>query len=166
MDNPQRYGSDHGDLNIINDCFKERGYEPITREQYQVLQTVLRERNKFLVANLNYDLRKKHTPPLFTQLSIYDFLDNDTASQTRKLTRYFTGDESRLQQCNSRIKDSVRGVDNEHILAVKVMLPLFVSEPTLKKIRINKDTKSTIYTGLDNDLEEKTQTNLSGEVSR
>jgi hypothetical protein len=72
------------------------------------------------------------------QFTIYDFLDDDTTAQTKKLTRYFAGDENRLQQSNSRIKKSVRGVDNEHITAAKVMLPLFVSEPKLKKMRVNR----------------------------
>ncbi len=165
INNPKRYGCDDGDLNIINDCFEERGYELITREQYQALQTVLRERNKFLANNPNYDLRQKHTPPLFTQLSIYDFLDNDTATQTRKLTRYIAGDENRLNQSNSRIKKSVRGVDTEHISAVKVMYSLFHSEPKLKKLRINGDSKHTEYTGVDGDLDEKMETILYDEVA-
>ncbi|WP_415406824.1 hypothetical protein ACLHDG_13815 [Sulfurovum sp. CS9] len=161
--NPQRYGIDNGDLNMVNDYLSSRGWDTLTREQFRAVASIARLRNMFLVDNPDYDLRKKNEVSLFIQLSIYDFLDDDTITQTRKLTKYFAGDESRLLQSNSRIKDSVRGVDNEHITAAKIMLPLFVSSPQLKKIKINKDKTSTTDTGFDNDLEEKTQTKLSDE---
>ncbi len=159
--NPTRYGIDDGDLHLVNDYLTSRGWDTLTREQFRAVGTMIRLRNMFLADHPKQDKRKKHIPSLFTQLSIYDFLDDDTATQTRKLTRYFTGDEHRLNQSNSRIKDSVRGVDNEHITAAKIMLPLFVSAPQLKKIKINKDRTSTTDTGFNDDLKEKTQTNLS-----
>jgi len=158
--NPQRYGKDDGDLNMVNDYFTKQGWQMFTREQFAAIASLIRTRNKFLTANPNYDLRKKHVAPMFVQLSIYDYLDDDTATQTKKLARYFSGDEKRLTQSNSRVKDSVRGVDNEHIAAAKIMLPLFVSEPKLKKMRTNKGKQSTAHTGVDDDLVEKTQTNL------
>lgn len=161
--NPQRYGVDSGDLNIVNDYLSSRDWDILTREQFRAVTTIIRLRNMYLADNPEQDKRKKHTPPLFTQLSIYDFLDQDTAAQTKKLTRYFTGDEDRLNQCNSRIKNSVRGVDNEHITAAKIMLPLFVSSPQLKKTKLTRDGKSTMHTGFDDDLEGKTQTKLSDE---
>ena len=164
--NPKRYGVDDGDLNMVNDFFTSKGWDTFTREQFRAVASITRLRNMFLVDNPNYDLRKKHETSQYMQLSLFDFLDDDTATQTRKLTRYFTGDKNRLQQSNSRIKDSVRGVDNEHITAAKIMLPLFVSTPQLKKIKINKDKKSTTQTGFDDSLEEKRKTKLSDEVSR
>ena len=159
--NPKRYGVDDGDLNMVNDYRTGMGLSMITREELKGITNMVRLRNMFLVANPNYDLRKKNEIALFVQLSIYDFLDGDTVTQTKKLVNYFVGDEYRLNQSNSRIKDSVRGVDNEHITAAKIMLPLFVSSPQLKKIKINKDKTSTTDTGFDDDIEEKTQTNLS-----
>jgi len=163
--NPKRYGSDDGDLNIVNDYFTQQGWEPFTREQFAAIASLIRTRNKFLMDNPNYDLRKKHVSPMFVQLSIYDYLDDDTATQTKKLARYFGVDETRLKQSNSRIKDSVRNVDNERIQTAKDMLPLFVSAPQLKKLRTNKGKASTVHTGVDDDLGEKTQTNLSEEVA-
>lgn len=161
MKNPKRYGIDDGDLNIVNDYLASRGWEIITREQFRAVTSIVRLRNMFLVSNPDYDMRKKNEASQFMQLSLFDFLDDDTVTQTKKLTRYFTGDENRLTQSNSRIKDSVRGVDNEHITAAKVMLPLFVSSPQLKKMKINKDKTRTEHTGFDDDLGEKTQTNLN-----
>ncbi len=161
--NTKRYGIDDGDLNIVNSYFTKQGWELLTREQFRAIASLIRTRNKFLADNPNHDLRKKHETALFVQLSIYDYLDDDTATQTKKLARYFGGNEERLQQSNSRIKDSVRGVDNAHIQATKVMLPLFISAPQLKKMRANKGITSTAHTGVDNDLGEKTQTNLSDE---
>ncbi len=163
INNPQRYGVDDGELNLINDYLTSRGWDILTREQFKAVATILRLRNMFLVDNPNCDLRKKHETSQYLQLSLFDFLDNDTATQTRKLTHYFVGDENRLNKSNSRIKDSVRGVDNDHITTAKIMLPLFVSTPQLKKIKINKNTdkKSTVHTGFNDDLKEKTQTNLN-----
>jgi len=159
--NPKRYGVDDGDLNMVNDYLASRGWDTLTREQFRAVASITRLRNMFLVDNPNYDMRKKYETSQYLQLSLFDFLDDDTAKQTKKLANYFGGDENRLQQSNSRVKNSVRGVDNEHITAAKIMLPLFISSPQLKKIKINKDKTSTIYTGFDDDLKEKTQTNLS-----
>jgi hypothetical protein len=158
---PKRYGKDSGELNLVNDYFASRGWDILTREQFRAVATILRLRNMFLVNNPNYDLRKKNEPSQYLQLSLLDFLDDDTATQTQKLTQYFTGDEDRLNQSNSRIKNSVRGVDNEHIIATKIMLPLFASSPQLKKIKINKDKTNKAYTGFDDNLKEKTKTNLN-----
>ena len=162
--NPERYGTDTGDLHIVNDCLIEFGHDALTREQFKLITSTIRTRNIFLANNLNYDLRKRKAPPLFVQLSIYDFLDNDTATQTRKIVHYFSGGEERLNQSNSRIGKSVRGVDDEHITAVKVLYPLFYSNPQLKKQRINGDTKQIAYTGIDDDFVKKVETKLNDEV--
>ena len=158
--NPQRYGIDDGDLNMVNDYFTKQGWELLTREQFSALASLIRTRNKFLADNPNYDLRKKHETAQYIQLTLFDFLPDDTATQIKKLARYFSRDEKRLEQSNSRTKDGVRGADNEHITAVKLMLPLFVSAPKLNKVRINTDKTSTAYTDVDDDLGEKTQTKL------
>jgi len=160
INNPQRYGIDDGDLNIVNSYFTKQGWELLTREQFRAIASLIRTRNKFLADNPNYDLRKKNETALFVQPTLFDFLDDDTARQIKKLTRYFSRDEKRLELSNSRIKDGVRGVDNAHIQATKVMLPLFISDPILKKMRINTDETSTAHTGVDDNLGEKTQTKL------
>ena len=135
---PKRYGIDDGDLNIVNDYFASMGWQTFTREQFAAIASLIRTRNKFMADNPQLDFRTDNKPSPYVQFTIYDFLDGDTATQTKKLTRYFTGDEKRLQQSVSRIKKSVRGVDTEHITAAKVYLPLFVSEPKLKKMRVNR----------------------------
>jgi len=136
MRNPQRYGSDSGDLNIVNDYFKKHGWDLITREQFAAISTLTRERRKFLENNPNFDLRKKNKPPKFVQLSIYDYLDTDTTLQTKAIVGYLTTDSSSLSQSNDEIKKSIGYVDEDHITATRVMLPLFISEPQLKKVKI------------------------------
>jgi len=160
LDKPTRYGCDDGDINMVNDYLAYRGFEPLTREQFRAITSIVRIRNMFLAANPGYNMRKKKQPPPYVQLSIYDFLDDTTATQTRKLIHYFTGDESRIDQSNSRIRSSVRGVDNEHIIAAKVMLPLFANEPKLKKIRKTPDRENATDTGFDGDLVENSQTSF------
>lgn len=136
MQNPQRYGIDDGDLNIVNDYLKKRGWDLITREQFSAVTSLIRLRNMFLAANPNFDLRKKSKPPKFVQYTIYDYLDDNTARQTKALSRYLAGDEDRLSQSNDEIKKSIGGIDEDHITATRVMLPLFISEPQLKKVKI------------------------------
>ncbi len=165
---PKRYGIDDGDLNIVNDYFTSQGWPTFTREQFAAIASLIRLRNMFLMDNPNYDLRKKKEPPRFLQRTIYDFLDDDTSTQTRNLTRYFAGDEHRLNQSSSRIKKSVRGVDNEHITAVKIMLPLFASNPKLKKIpfvrRQNEAPADSILEGvLICDMETDNSVGVAGE---
>ncbi|KYJ85662.1 hypothetical protein [Sulfurovum riftiae] len=160
LDKPTRYGCDDGDLNMTNDYLAYRGFDTLTREQFRAITSIVRLRNMFLAANPDYDMRKKKQPPLFVQLSIYDFLEDTTATQTRKLIHYFTGDESRIDQSNSRIRSSVRGVDNEHIIAAKVMLPLFASEPKLKKIRKTTDRENATDTDFEDDLAKNSQTSF------
>ena len=135
MRDKQRYGTDDGDLNLINDYLVLIGWDTITREQFRAITTIQRLRNMFLYDNPDCNLRQKHNPACFIQLSIFDYLDDETATQTQKLTAYFAGDKDRVNQTKSRIKKSVRGVNDQHITATKLMLPLLVSNPTLKKIR-------------------------------
>jgi len=164
--NPKRYGKDDGDLNIVNSYFKVQGWALLTREQFAAIASLIRSRNKFLANNPNLDMRSQNKPQPFVQFTIYDFLDDETVTQTKKLTQYFTGDESRVQQSNSRIKKSVRGVDNDHITAAKVMLPLFVSQPKLKKMRVNGRQSESPNNGTSNDvLGDKSETNTSDEVA-
>lgn len=134
--NPSRYGIDNGDLNLINDYFVSQGWEMLTREQHRAIAALIRHRNYFLQTNEGYDLRTKRTAYEHVgQLNIYDFLDEDTASQSKRLIRYWTTDPSRFDQSPSRIKRSVRGVDTEHIVAAKIMFPLLASNPPLKPKR-------------------------------
>jgi len=165
--NPKRYGCDDGDLNIVNDGFAQHGYEPLTREQFALWASLVRTRNKYLAENPQLDFRSQNKPVPYVQRTIYDYFDDDTATQTKKLTRYFTADPSRLNQSPSRIKKSVRGVDNEHIIATKVMLPLFSSEPPLKKMRVRRQHE-TPYNGTlgavsVDDLETKAHEGAAGE---
>lgn len=160
MDKPKRYGVDDGDLNLVNDYFTKNGWPILTREQFRAFASLVRQRNKFLVDNPNCDYRKKNTSALFIQLSIYDYLDEDTATQTKKLAHYFIGDEERVNFTNARVKNSVRNVDDAHITAAKVMLPLFVSAPELKKMRITKDKANALDTELDEDLGVNSKTSL------
>ena len=136
MQNPQRYGTDDGDLNIVNDYFSKHGWALLTREQFAAISTLSRERRKFLEHNPNFDLRKKNKPIKFVQLSIYDYLDADTANQAKAIIGYLTADSSRLAQSNDEIKKSIGGIDEDHITATRVMLPLLISEPQLKKVKI------------------------------
>lgn len=139
--NPSRYGIDNGDLNLINDYFVSQGWEMLTREQHTAIAAVIRHRNYFLQANERYDLRTKRTAcENVGQLSIYDFLDDETASQSKRLIRYWTTDPGRFDQSPSRIKKSVRGVDTEHIVAAKIMFPLLASNPPLKPKRRRRKT--------------------------
>jgi len=131
--NPILYGKDGGELHLINAYLNHLDLDTISLEQHKAIATILRKRNSFLADNPNYDLRKRNQPQQYLQLSLFDYLDNDTAKQTAKLTQYFTNDTNRLNQSSSRIKKSVRGVDDDHIIATKLMLPLFIANPKLKK---------------------------------
>ncbi len=136
-DNPQRYGNDSGDLNIINDCFKDRGYELITREQYQVLQTTLRERNKYLAANPSYDHRtNKSSKPMYIQHSLFDFVHNPQHYKT--LISFFTAEPTRLDLDDGVIAE-LTSVTIESVIAFKQMPDLFLVMPTLKSIPKHKE---------------------------
>ena len=133
---PQRYGNDNGDLNLINDYFARQGWQPLTREQHTAIAAIIRNRNYFLQENEAYDHRTKRTAYESTgQTSIYDYMDTDTVKQSKKLIRYWSADPSRFDQSNSRIKKSVRDVDDDHIVAAKIMYPLLLIDPKLKQKR-------------------------------
>ncbi len=159
MQNPQRYGTDSGDLNMVNDYFLRQGWQLLTREQFAAISTLTRERRKILEQNPNLDLRKKNKPSKFKQLTIFDFFNEGTAVQTKKITRYFKGDSERLNQSNSRIKKSVRKVDNQHIEAVRIMIQLLIANPTLKKIKWRRG-KVPIYGCLSDILGGKMETKM------
>ncbi|WP_151900545.1 hypothetical protein [Sulfurimonas hydrogeniphila] len=140
-DNPSRYAVDGGDLHLINDYFISQGWQPLMIEQHKAIAGVIRQRNEFLKDDTNraYDLRKRKTAYVHVgQTSIFDFLDADTKEQLPKIIKYWSADASRFEYSNSRIKKSIRGVDDEHITAAKVMLPLLVANPQLKQKRVKK----------------------------
>ncbi len=153
---PKRYGVDDGDLNLINDYFESHKWQPLTREQHTAIAGLIRRRNDFLQENKAYDHRSKKTSyEHIGQTSIYDFMSKDTDRQTRKLIRYWTTDSTRVNQSNSRIKKSVRGVDDEHIIAAKVYHPLLKANPKLKqKRRQQKVSKDGCANGAFDDVEE------------
>ena len=140
---PTRYAVDKGEMNLINDFFliddkgkciaTEDGKLQLTTEQYQTIQSLHRLKNKFIEQNNEYDLRSSNKPSHGKQLTIFDFLDDETKEAEKKLTSYYKGDESRLQYSISRIKKSVRGVDDRHIIASKTMYPLLKANPPIKK---------------------------------
>jgi len=142
-ENPTRYAGDNGDLNLINDYFlfddkgkcitTEDGKLQLTTEQHKAIASLIRLRNIFLEQNNEYDLRSRNKPSHGKQLTIFDFLDDETKEAEKKLTSYYKGDESRLQYTISRIKKSVRGVDERHIIASKTMYPLLKANPPIKK---------------------------------
>jgi len=140
---PKRYGADAGDLHIINDFFTLQGWEALTREQHKAIAALIRLRNYFLQDNEAYDHRSKtpdhrsKTPGFehYGQTTIYDYLDSDTAEQSKKLIRYWRANPDRIDQSNSRVKKSVRGVDDNHITAAKQFYPLLASNPPLKQKR-------------------------------
>lgn len=137
--NPARYGVDNGDLNIINDYFESQEWQPLTREQHTAIAASIRYRNYFLQENEAYDHRSnKRAYEHVGQKSIYDFMDSETAAQTKKLVRYWSIHPDKFNKSISRIKKSVRGVDSDHIIAAKVMYPLLVMNPLLKQKRVRK----------------------------
>ena len=131
-DNPQRYGNDSGDLNIINDCFLEHGYEPGIREQFPLIQTTLRERNKYLAANPSYDHRtNKSNNPMYLQHSLFDFVHDP--QHYRTLVLFFTADPTRLDLYDAVLAE-LAGVTIESVIAFKQIPDLFLVMPTLKPI--------------------------------
>ncbi len=139
--NPSRYAVDGGELHLINDYFISQKWQPLMIEQHKAIAGIIRKRNEFLKDDKNsaYDLRTKKTAYVHVgQTSIYDFLDDDTKVQLPKIIRYWSADASRYEYSNSRIKKSIRGVDDEHIATAKVMLPLLIANPILKQKRVKK----------------------------
>jgi len=137
--NPSRYAIDDGVLHLINDYFITQNWQPLTIEQHKAIAGLIRGRNHFLRDNVAYDKRSKKTAYEHVgQKSIYDFMDDDTKIQLPKITRYFSLDTSRYEQSNSRIKKSIRGVDNEHITVAKMLFPLLIANPQLKQKRQRK----------------------------
>lgn len=160
IDRPRRYGGDWGNVHLINDYFIEQGWEPLIREQHRAIASLTRRRNEFLQENEGFDHRTKNTATEhYGQTTIYDFLDTETALQEKKLIRYWSTDPNRVGQSNSRIKKSVRGVDDEHITAARVMLPLLKADPEIKQKRRRR--KAPKYRGGNVVIEDETETNLS-----
>lgn len=168
-ENPIKYGGDDGTLNLINDYFKLQGWTPLEIEQHKAIAGLIRKRNEFLTADGNscYDLRSKASAyEHIGQTSIYDFLENDTKVQLPKIIKYWSTDATRYDYSNSRIKKSVRGVNDEHIATARIMLPLLIANPQLKQKRVKKSPKvetiqSTNKRALNNVFNEKLETNLN-----
>ncbi len=164
MCQPTRYAKDNGDLNLINDYFEVQGWQPLTREQHTTIAAIIRHRNYFLQENEAYDHRTKRTAyESMGQTSIYDYMDTDTAKQSKKLIRYWSADPSRFDQSSSRIKKSVRDVDDDHIVAAKIMYPLLVINPKLKQKR--RQRKAPAQRALSDGFDSLEETNLSDEVA-
>lgn len=148
--NPSRYAVDGGELNLINDylrdnkikaCVLDDGILQLTIEHHKIIASVLRKRNEFLQDEKNsaYDLRTYKTSYIHVgQTSIYDFMDDDTRLQLPKIVKYWSMDAQRYEYSNSRIKKSIRGIDDEHITAARVILPLLIANPKLKQKRVKK----------------------------
>lgn len=168
QDNPKRYGIDKGDLNLINDYFISQNWKPLMIEQHKAIAGLIRKRNEFLTADGNscYDLRSKASAyEHIGQTSIYDFLEEDTRVQLPKIVKYWSVDATRYSYSNSRIKKSIRGINDEHIVTARVMLPLLIANPLLKQKRVKKSTKvetaqSTNKRTLNNIFNEKLETNF------
>jgi len=161
--NPTRYGIDRGAVNIINDFFTLQGWPTLTDEQLNAIASLTRGRNYYLFDNEAYDHRTKKTAyEHIGQMTIFDLMDSDTAEQSKKLTRYFSADPDRIDQSNSRIKKSVRGVDDNHITAAKQFHPLLKSNPKLKQKR--RQRKAPKQGASNNVFDGEVETNLN-EVS-
>ena len=168
--NPTRYGGDGGDLNIINDYFESQGWQSYTREQHTAIAACLRYRNYFLQENETYDHRSPTTAAYehVGQTSIYDFMDLETAVQSKKLVWYWSTHPDMIDKSNSRIKKSVRGVDTDHIIAARVMYSLLATDPLLKQKRVRKSRnvgdsdKARADSGLVDVFKGDKETNISG----
>ena len=139
--NPSRYAVDGGELHLINDYFTLQGWQPLMLEQHRAIAGLIRKRNDFLKdeSNSAYDLRTKKTSYVHVgQTSIYDFLDEDTKIQLPKIIKYWSADAARYEFSNSRLKKSIRGIDDAHIATAKIMLPLLVANPKLQQKRVKK----------------------------
>lgn len=139
--NPSRYAVDGGELHLINDYFTLQGWQPLMLEQHRAIAGLIRKRNDFLKDENNsaYDLRTKKTAYVHVgQTSIYDFLNEDTKTQLPKIINYWSADVARYEYSNSRLKKSIRGVDDAHIATAKIMLPLLVANPKLQQKRVKK----------------------------
>ena len=137
--NPLRYGNDNGDINIVNDYFITQDWDLLTREQFSAIATLVRMRNYFLHENKNYDMRQSNTAYEHAgQRTIYDYMDGETAKQSKVLTRYFKGDVNRIRQPNAIIQRILIGVDDKHITTAKIMYPLLATNPKLKDKRIKR----------------------------
>jgi len=146
QENPSRYGVDNGDLHLINDYFVNQGWHTLTREQHKAIAALIRLRNYFLQENEAYDMRiQKTVYEHIGQKTIFDYMDNETALESKKLVRYWSADPERIKQTKSRIKKSVRGVDDDHIIAAKVMYPLLRANPRIqvkRRRRKGRDPKA------------------------
>ena len=137
--NSKVYGADNGAIKLIDDYFISQSWNTLTIEQHKAIALLIRYRNHFLNDNEAYDKRTKKTSYEHVgQTSIYDFMEADTAMQFQKVILFWSKDPIRYEYTNSRLKKSVRGVDDTHIEAVRLIHPLLIANPQLKQKRQQK----------------------------
>ncbi|WP_201351872.1 hypothetical protein [Hydrogenimonas urashimensis] len=134
LSDPLRYGTDEGDLRLINDYFRVQGWRPLTRQMFKAVQACIRYRNYFLLENETFDLRKKRTAlePIGQQATIWDYLPQKTANDSKKLVKYWVVHPDRLHLSDEKIKEALPDVADRHITAARVMYPLLKANPPLK----------------------------------
>ena len=155
---PVRFGSDEGDIATVNAVLMAKGYSPVTKEAFKLIANSIRRRNAYLSENPTLDSRKRKAPLEYEQKSIFDYMDEEDVICTKRITHYFKGDHERLSQSNSRIKSSVRGVDNEQIITSKKLFKLFSKNPELKKKRIITDSTNPVNKCIETEISDKSQT--------
>jgi len=139
---PAVYGADNGAIKLIDEYFVSQSWGILTIEQHKAIALLIRYRNYFLNDNEAYDYRTNKTAYEHVgQTSIYDFMEEDTALQFKKVILFWSKDPIRFDYTNSRLKKSVRGVDNSHIEAAKLIHPLLIANPQLKQRRQKKAPK-------------------------
>ncbi len=137
--NPSRFGADNGAYFLINDFFVSKEWTPLTTEQHKAIAGLIRSRNYFLNDNEAFDQRSKRTSYEHKgQTSIYDFLEADTAMQFQRITYRWSIDPQRINEAPSYTKKCLRGVDYEHIEAVRLIHPLLIANPKIKQKRVKK----------------------------
>lgn len=136
---PVRYGTDDGDLNIINDCFTAFGWEPLSREQLRVIMACQRYRNYYLRDHEAFDMRTKRTAMIpVGQTTMWDYLPPETTAQSKKLVKFYKADPRRLALPADLIKKRVNGVDDDHITATRIMYPLLKNDLQIKPVRVKR----------------------------
>ena len=136
---PTIYGADNGAIKLINEYFMSQSWNTLSIEEHKAIALVIRYRNYFLNDNEAYDKRSKTTSyEHIGQTSIYDFIEEDTALQFQKVILFWSKDPIRNTFTNSRLKKSIRGVDDIHIEAVRLIHPLLTANPLLKQKRQRK----------------------------
>ena len=141
---PTLYAVNGGELSLINAYMKEAQHNEITQEQFKAIASVLRTRNAFLSQGVNadFDLRRRTLPKKqYYQMSIYDLLEDEAREQVPKIVKYFQKAPERVNYTQSRIKKSVRGIENNYIETSKVLLQIIEKHPIIK---VKKETLKSL----------------------